>query len=110
MAFEAAEILFQEHEILLELVVPTSIRPLDADALVQAVSTRRVFTLEEGSAPMGIGAEILATLTERGIRLDKAGRIAAREGIVPAARHLEAHVLPSPRRIADRIMEAFDER
>ncbi|KAF0233625.1 MAG: Pyruvate dehydrogenase [Desulfovibrionaceae bacterium] len=109
-AFEAAGILFQEHEILLEVVVPTSLRPLDADSLIRAVSTARVFTLEEGSAPMGIGAEILAILAEKGARLEKVGRIAAREGIIPAARHLEHFVLPSPRTVVDRILEAFHER
>jgi 2-oxoisovalerate dehydrogenase E1 component len=107
VAMEAAQILFDEHELLVELVAPTRLRPLDVRDLAAAVTTRAVFTLEEGPAPYGVGAEMLAALLEAGKRFAAVGRIAAAGGVIPASRHLEALVLPSAGKAVHAILEAL---
>jgi pyruvate dehydrogenase E1 component beta subunit len=57
--------------------------------------------LEEGTGRLGIGAEIASLLTERlwGRLLAPVARVAAVDGIVPAARDLEERMLPNAGRL-----------
>jgi len=58
--------------------------------------SKRLLTAEEGTYSLGWGAEQLARAAQQfGSRLQAAGRVAAAEQPIPAARNLEETALPS---------------
>ncbi len=94
VAVSALEGLFVELEEYAEIVVPGSLRPLDiVPVLASAARTGALVTLEEGSAPYGIGAEIVARVCEA-LPGTRVARVAAAPVAVPSAKGLEAAVLP----------------
>lgn len=95
LARETIRRLAYDHEIFCELVVPTQLSPFELHFLETHVSrTRRLLTLEEGSLPLGWGAEIVARLHETAIPGLEARRLGAKDMPVPAAAPLEEAVLP----------------
>ena len=96
LALEALHRLAYEHEIFCELLVPTQLAPYALGPLFESVTrTGRLLAIEEGTLSLGWGAEVLARTAEAlGQNLRKAGRLAAREGVVPAAPDQEANCLP----------------
>ncbi|NIS79952.1 MAG: alpha-ketoacid dehydrogenase subunit beta [Anaerolineales bacterium] len=106
LARETIQRLAYEHEIFCELVVPTQLSPFELRFLETHVSrTRRLLTLEEGSRPLGWGAEVVARLHESAIPALEARRLAAWDMPVPAAAPLEEAVLPG----VDDIQQAVKE-
>ena len=105
LALEAAHKLAYEYEIFCELLVPTQLAPFELGPLYASVGrTGRLLTIEEGTLSLGWGAEVLARTAEAlGQHLKKAGRLAAREGVVPAAPDLEADCLPGTDDIIARV-------
>jgi 2-oxoisovalerate dehydrogenase E1 component len=94
VALESIAAIFDECEQLVEVVVPTSICPIDLDPILDSVSrTRAAIVVEEGSAFGGFGAELLATLAERVGGL-AATRVSALPVPIPSAKLLESKVLP----------------
>ena len=97
IVLEAATKLVLERELFTEVVALGQLAPLDLDPVVESVArTGALVTVEEGTRTGGIGAEIAARVQEaawddlqRPIE-----RVAARDGIVPAARTLEDAALP----------------
>jgi len=90
LARQAMLRLAYEHEIFVELVIPT-----DLNAFKLSPATPRVLAIEEGTLTLGWGAEILARVVEeQGSRLKIARRVAARDLPVPSSGPLEARVLP----------------
>jgi pyruvate/2-oxoglutarate/acetoin dehydrogenase E1 component len=85
-----------EHEIFVELVVPSRLAPIDILPIVESAGrTGRLLTVEEGTLSLGWGSELLARCSEAlGGRLGQARRLAAAEVPVPASGPLEAAVLP----------------
>ena len=80
-----------------------TLKPLDEAAILESVGrTQHLVTVEEGTLPGGIGAEVVALAAERAIgRLDgPAVRVGALDSPIPAARPLEDAVLPGAARIA----------
>jgi 2-oxoisovalerate dehydrogenase E1 component len=104
----AAETLFREFEILAEIVIVSCLRPLPWPEIQDAVSTDRVFAVEEGSAQAGFGSEILAGLVESGRRFLSLRRIASLPLPIPAVPELERQVLVSESSIVKAVTEAFD--
>jgi acetoin:2,6-dichlorophenolindophenol oxidoreductase subunit beta len=104
LAMEAVYRLAYEYEIFCELLVPTQLTPFELAPLYESVArTGRLLTIEEGTLSLGWGAEVLARTSEAlGQGLVKSGRLAAREGVVPAGPNLEAECLPG---IADIISQ-----
>lgn len=96
LALEALRTLAYEDEIFCELVVPTRLAPFDLTPLDRSARrTGRLLTLEEGTLSLGWGAEVLARVAETlGPELKHAGRVAAREKVIPVAADLEAECLP----------------
>jgi len=84
-----------EHEVFAELVVYTQLGPFDDRPLRESLSrTHCLLTVEEGTRSLGWGAEVVASgLEAHGSGL-RAGRIASLDLPIPAARTLEAAVLP----------------
>jgi pyruvate/2-oxoglutarate/acetoin dehydrogenase E1 component len=97
LALDAATQLVLEHEIFCEVVALGRLLPLDLDPVLESVArTGALVTLEEGTLTGGVGAELVARVQEGAWdRLRAPGvRIAAGDGIVPAARALEDAFLP----------------
>lgn len=103
MADRAAEAqirLAYEQEIFAELVVLEQLDPLGPDrdlpvALADSLrTTRRLLTVEEGTYTHGWGAEVVARASESVNERIAVRRVAALDSPVPAARSLEATVLP----------------
>lgn len=96
LARQAVLRLAYEHEIFVELVVPTRLAPGDLPPIVESAwRTGRLLTVEEGTLSLGWGSEVLACCSEAlGGGLRQARRLAAAEVPIPASGSLEAAVLP----------------
>ncbi len=97
VALEAATSLILEEELFTEVVALGRLLPLDLEPVLESVRrTGRLVTAEEGTLTSGLGAELAARVQAeawddlRGPVL----RVAARDGILPAARPLEDEALP----------------
>lgn len=102
-AEDACVRLFVEQEVSAELLLPTQLYPIDIDAILERVAASgRLLVVEEGQSFASVGAEIVARCAERlGSGLRKAGRVAALECPIPAARPLEQQCLPDAARILE---------
>ena len=70
-----------------ELIDPRTVAPLDLDTIRQSVAkTGRLLIVDEAFAPFGLGAEIAASLADRGLRR-------SRRPDSPAERRLRPHSL-----------------
>jgi len=107
-AAEAQVRMAYELEVFVELVVLEQLDPIARDRdLPSALSdslrrTRALLTVEEGTHTHGWGAEVVARASESVNDLRAVRRVAALDSPIPAARGLEASVLPD----ADAIMSA----
>jgi 2-oxoisovalerate dehydrogenase E1 component len=104
---EAAAWLRDNEELEMDIVVPAQLAPLPRHALVAAL--RRypaVVIAEESNAAGGVGAEIAACLAEAGYR-GRIRRVAAPPVPIPAARSLEAAVLPDASRVTRAVLDAL---
>jgi pyruvate/2-oxoglutarate/acetoin dehydrogenase E1 component len=105
-ALDAAYRVFMEEEIVVQLVVPSLIKPIPAADLIPEISRcGKVMVVEEGVVTGGWGAEAASVIHEaafdqlrRPVR-----RIGARETPIPSARTLEEAVLPQTRDIEQAI-------
>jgi pyruvate/2-oxoglutarate/acetoin dehydrogenase E1 component len=107
IVLEAATELILEHEIFCEVVALSQLLPADLESVVESVGrTGALVTAEEGALTGGFGAEVAARMQEACWN-DLRGpvrRIAARDGIVPAARGLEDAALPGVADLVDAIV------
>jgi pyruvate/2-oxoglutarate/acetoin dehydrogenase E1 component len=110
LALEALHHLAYQHEIFCELIIPTQLAPFELKPLFTSVRrTTRLLTIEEGTLSLGWGAEILARTSEAlGGALRTAGRLAAKESVIPAAPDLEFKCLPDTLDIIDRVREMVE--
>ncbi|MDH4384154.1 MAG: pyruvate dehydrogenase complex E1 component subunit beta [Caulobacter sp.] len=101
LALKAAEELAAEG-IEAEVIDLRTIRPLDHETVLQSVrKTNRLVTVEEGWGPMGVGAEIIARVTEHAFDYLDAPplRVHQEDVPLPYAAALEALSLPSVEKI-----------
>ena len=96
---------FEEDEVLAEYVVPAELAPLRIAPIVDSVRrTGRLVVVEEGTAPWGFGAEVVARVTEAlGDRPPRSTRVGAHHLPIPNSRPAEERVLPDLRRVVDAI-------
>jgi len=81
--------------------------PLPRHTLLAALLERpRILIAEETAAGYGVGAELAAVLLEAGYR-GRLRRIGAMPVPIPAARSLEAEVLPDAARVAEAALDLF---
>jgi pyruvate dehydrogenase E1 component beta subunit len=109
VALKAAETL-AEQGISAEVINLRTIRPLDIDTIVTSVKkTSRVVSVEEGWPFAGIGAEIIATVTEHCFDwLDAPPvRVAGLDVPMPYAANLEKLALPQPNWVVDAVKKLF---
>ena len=109
---EGAAQMLKEEEIELDIFYPVHIDALEiVHTLQESLQvTRRLLIVEEGSATLGLGTEIMARYSECfGERNSCIMRhLAAAERPIPAARYLEEQTLPGRCDIYDTLLELFD--
>jgi 2-oxoisovalerate dehydrogenase E1 component len=106
-AERAVVLLLEEHEVLVDLFLPTQLFPLDISFLLESVArSGRLVTAEEGHGFASIGSEIIARVLEgaRG-RAIACARVHAEPGPIPSSRPLEAQCLPGAATIVNKVLE-----
>ena len=106
-ALQAAEELAAEG-ISAEVVNLRSLRPLDTETIVESIKkTNRCVSVEEGWAPMGIGAEISSQIMEQAFDYLDAPvvRVAGVDVPLPYAANLEKLALPQARNIVEAVKQ-----
>lgn len=96
-AIEAAFNVFMENEVIVEIIVPSIIKPIPLlDILLSVQKSKRVVIVEEGIRAFGWGSEIASLLYENtfDILLKPIVRVGAKEFPIPSSRLLEEQVLP----------------
>ncbi len=100
--------IFFETDLKPELIVPSLISELPVDIIIQsAATTKRLLVIEEGSAFAGIGAELIAQVTEQMDIKIRIKRISAYAVPIPSVKTLEHIVLPEKERIIQEIKAYF---
>lgn len=111
LALDAAAEAFVADETVCEVVALSRLAPLDIEPVLASVRrSGRLVTLEEGSAGLGLGAEMAAQVSERAWSALRAPvrRVAARAGVVPASRVLEDAALPQVADVKSAVAAAVD--
>ena len=108
-AEEAVDRLFEENEVVAEVICPLRLYPLDLDPILESVTqTRRLVIVEEGQGFCGFGAELLAALQERTpALLIETKRLFAPPHPIPSCKPLELELLPNKDSIASAVLEVL---
>jgi 2-oxoisovalerate dehydrogenase E1 component len=94
----------ESEDFAVEIVAPALLNPLPRHTLGGLLRSRlRVAVIEEAPIGGGIGAELAATLLEHGFQ-GRFRRIGAAPVPIPAARSLEAQVLPDERSVLESLL------
>lgn len=103
----AAISLFDEHELICEVIVPMLLFPLDIRPIVDSVrSSRRLLIVEEGAGFAALGAEVIAQVAEAAPEaIQTCQRLAGPDHPIPACGPLERDVLPGVKHIVDAVRE-----
>lgn len=102
IAIDVMKEIFIEEELVLEVLIPSLIKPFPIDDIISSVSqTRKVVICEEGVKTSGWGAELSCLIQES---LDQSSnifieRVGSLEYPIPASKALENLVLPQVRDI-----------
>jgi 2-oxoisovalerate dehydrogenase E1 component len=101
---KAVEVLFEEHEIVCEVICPMRLYPLDLMPILESVlKSRRLLLVEEGLSFAAFGAEVAAQILEQAPgAVELMVRIASPNHPIPSCGPLEKELLPSPAHIIDR--------
>jgi len=104
IAEQATLLLEQEEEIGADVLILAQLAPLPRHALVGALERyERVVIVEEAHGFGGVGAEIVARLAEAGYR-GSIRRVATPPVPIPAARSLEAGLLPTAATVVQAVL------
>jgi pyruvate/2-oxoglutarate/acetoin dehydrogenase E1 component len=97
LAVKAALNLFLEEEILVEVLIPSLIKPLCVQDVLRSVEvTGRVVIVEEGVKTGGYGSELGSLITENAYNylVKPVFRIGAKSFPIPSSKYLEKSILP----------------
>jgi 2-oxoisovalerate dehydrogenase E1 component len=104
-AEKAVERLFAEHDLVVEVLCPMQLYPLQANALLPVVQrSTRLLLVEEGHGFCGYTAQLMSSFYE----LDRSlimRRVYSHPQHIPSARPLELSVLPNADRIVTEVLE-----
>ena len=102
--------LFDDHEVVCEIVCPAQLYPLNLYPIFEAVArSRRVLVVEEGIGFAGFGAEVISQLLERAPGTLVLGRrLACPEQPIPACAQMEKDMLPNSDSIVRTIVEMMN--
>jgi 2-oxoisovalerate dehydrogenase E1 component len=108
-AEEAVDQLFEQHDVVAEIICPLQLYPLDLEPILESVqATRRLLIVEEGQGFCGFGAELLASLQECDpALLTQARRLFAPPHPIPSCKPLELELLPGRDSIAAAALEVL---
>ncbi len=96
---------FEDEEILCEIVCPTQISPINISSIIQSVSnTNKLLIIEEGANFAALGSEIVSSLIEHNVTIDKLIRI-GNNNIIPSSYKAELNILPNVNSIYNSILE-----
>jgi 2-oxoisovalerate dehydrogenase E1 component len=103
----AVNALFEDHEILCEVIVPTQLYPLDASAIAESITcSGHLLIVEEGVSFAAFGSEVISQLTELTPGPDrKYKRLGAPQHPIPASGPLEKQLLPGSTHLIDAALE-----
>ncbi len=108
-AMRASEELLIDEEIQVDIIVLSQLSPIPIEDLLSLTKNSGIIgTVEEGTMQSGIGAEIIACLTERQDS-KRYFRIAARDLPIPNGTILESQVIPDETAIFNRVKEYYYE-
>ncbi|MFZ2889362.1 dehydrogenase E1 component subunit alpha/beta [Sulfuricurvum sp.] len=94
--------LFLELDIKAEVFILTQIHPLNIDEVVKSVHmTGKLYTIEEGSAFAGIGAEVIAHVSDTLSKPFISRRIASLPVPIASSKTLEAEIITNKKRILE---------
>jgi pyruvate dehydrogenase E1 component beta subunit len=110
-SLEAAQILKEQHGISAEVINLRTIRPLDMPTIIESVKkTNRLVTVEAGWPMFGVGAEIVAQISESDAfdHLDAPVlRVTGADVPMPYAKNLEDLALPNAGNIVNSVLKSF---
>lgn len=103
----AVDRLFDEHEVVAEVVCPLQLYPLDLRPVLESVrATGRLLVVEEGLGFASLGSEIVASLAEEASEcLRRVRRLGPPAHPVPACGPLEKALLPGPEAVEAAALE-----
>ena len=88
--------IFQRTDMVPELIVPTSLHPLNLEPIIASLGdTRRLLVVEEGANFGSIGAELVAQLNDEMDEAFLSTRLGGKPMPIPSAPALELQALPS---------------
>ena len=105
---KAVHQLFEEEEIIAEIICPTLIYPLNVNALIESLEkSNRLLIIEEGQGFAALGAEVISQIVEHKSELLSNGvhRICAGRHPIPACGWLEDAALPQVEDIVNKAKE-----
>jgi 2-oxoisovalerate dehydrogenase E1 component len=107
---KAVESLFDEQEIVAEVICPVQLYPLNADPLIESVrTTGRLLVVEEGSAFAALGAEVIAQVNENAPGILRATRrVGGPLHPIPSCGPLEKALLPGVSHITAAAVELMN--
>jgi pyruvate/2-oxoglutarate/acetoin dehydrogenase E1 component len=106
LAVKVAYELFMEEEIIFDVLIASSIKPIPILDLIDSVNvTGKILTVEEGVITGGWGAELSSIIHEKSFSFLKAPvvRVGAKDIPIPSAKNMEIDVLPSEASIKNAI-------
>ncbi len=102
MAVESARKIFLDEEVLVDVLIMASIKPLNIDLIIDKAKTvGRILVLEEGNQIGGWGAEVSSVIHEKAFdTLDfPVQRLGALDCPIPSCMPMESEVLPTVKKI-----------
>jgi 2-oxoisovalerate dehydrogenase E1 component len=100
---------FDEHEILAEMICPTRLYPLNAQPVIGSLEkTGKLLVVEEGHGFAALGAELIAQIHElKPGLLNRCKRLASPDHPIPSCGPLELAVLPNADLIAEEVRALY---
>ncbi|MGA2231322.1 MAG: thiamine pyrophosphate-dependent enzyme [Tepidisphaeraceae bacterium] len=108
---ESIHTLFDEREIICEVICPLQIYPLDIRPVLESVQVSgRLVIVEEGQGFAGFGAEVIAQIVERrpGV-VRRLRRVAATPHAIPGSGPMEKKALPGVSQIVEAVAALIGE-
>ena len=103
----AVERLFDEHEIVCEVVCPIQLYPFNPWPLVESVKkTKRLLVVEEGISFSAFGAEVISQISESAPGIfNQVHRISSPRHPIPSSGPLEKRCLPGEKHVVEKVRE-----
>jgi len=101
---KAIEILFEEYEIICEVICPSVLHPFNIQPLLESVNrSGKILLIEEGSSFAGLAGEVIAELMEKGAKLNMVKRLSW-NNFIPSSYEMEKNCLPDAEQIVKGVL------